>query len=113
MSTEVCASGNIQHSTFVNDSTLDFVFECTCKKNAAMFFIHLYNEAEVYTELAKLALLLLTISPDSAACERGFNSMNFIKNEYWSRLNSENLNACMALAQDTRSVHDFPYKPVL
>ena len=102
-----------QYSTFVNDSTLDFVFECTCKKNAAMFFIHLYNEAEEYTELAKLALLLLTISPDSVACERGFSSMNFIKNEYRSRLTSENLNACMALAQDTRSVHDFPYKPVL
>ena len=28
-----------QYSTFVNDSTLDFVFECTCKKIAATFFI--------------------------------------------------------------------------
>ena len=28
-----------QYSTFVNDSTLDFVFECTSKKIAATFFI--------------------------------------------------------------------------
>ena len=27
-----------QYSTFVNDSTFDFVFECTCKKNAAIFY---------------------------------------------------------------------------
>ena len=46
------------------------------------------KQLEEYSELAKLALLLLSISPDSVACERGFSCMNFIKNEYRSRLTS-------------------------
>lgn len=98
-----------QYAAFVNDSTLDFVFECTCNKDPAAFFVHLYNECEEYSELAKLALLLFCLSPDTVECERGFSSMNFIKNEFRSRLTSQNMNACMALAQDGRSVESFPY----
>jgi hypothetical protein len=98
-----------QYAAFVNDSTLDFVFECTCKKDSAAFFVYLYNECEEYLELAKLSLLLLCLSPDTVECERGFSSMNFIKNEFRSRLTSQNTNACMALAQDGRSVENFPY----
>ena len=35
-----------QYTAFVNDSTLDFVFECTCKKDPAGFFIHLYKSTQ-------------------------------------------------------------------
>lgn len=102
-----------QYTAFVNDPTLDFVFECTCKKNPAAFFVHLYSECEECSELSKLALLLLCLSPDTVACERGFSSMNFIKNEFRSRLTSQNLNVCMALTQDGRSIEDFPYSKAL
>ena len=98
-----------QYSTFINDSTLDFVFECMCKKDKAMF------EGEEYSKLPNLALLLQSksTSPDNVACERGYSCMNFIKNEYWSRWISENLNALIVLAQENQSVDDIPYKPVV
>ena len=99
-----------QYTAFMNDSTLDFIYECTCKKDSVAFFVYLYTECEEYSELARLALLLLCISPDTVACERGFSTMNFVKNEFRSRLTSQNANACLALAQDCRSVQDFPYK---
>ena len=102
-----------QYRMFVSDSTLDFVFECTCKKDSAAFFIHLYNESEEYCQLAKLALLIFCISPDSVACERGFSCMNYVKNQFRSRLTSDNLNAALALAQDCRSLDTFPFKNVL
>jgi len=98
-----------QYAAFMNDSTLDFIYECTCKKDPIAFFVHLYSECEEYSELAKLALLLFCISPDTVACERGFSTMNFIKNEFRSRLTSQNANACLALAQDCRLVKNFPY----
>ena len=55
-----------QYRMFVGDSTLDFVFDITCKKDSAVFFIHLL-QSEEYSELARLALLkqcvLLNIIP--------------------------------------------------
>lgn len=46
-----------RHPAFVNDSTLDFIYECTCKKDSTAFVIHIHNECEEYSELRKLALL--------------------------------------------------------
>ena len=65
------------------------------------FFIKLYKDDD-YNELARLALLVLCISPDAVTCERGFSNMNFIKNQYRTRLTQDKLNACMALAMDIR-----------
>ena len=70
-------------------------------------FVKLYEDEE-YNELARLPLLIYAISPDSVTCERGFSIMNYIKNQYRSRLTQNKLNACMALAMDERSVEDFP-----
>ena len=38
--------------------------------------------------------------------------MNFIKNEFTSRLTTQNADACLALAQDCRSVEIFHIKNV-
>ena len=89
-------------------TTLAFVFEGASNSDPVVFFLKLYNEEE-YNELARLALLIYAISPDSVACERGFSSMNYIKNQHRTRLTQEKLNACMALSMDTRTVDDFPY----
>ena len=101
-----------QYRTYCHDTTLDFLFETTCGSNPTHFFVTLYNE-EDYNELARLALLIFAISPDSVACERGFSMMNFIKNQYRSRLTQEKFNACMALAMDSRDVLNFPFCKVL
>ena len=101
-----------QYRTYCHDTTLDFLYNVTCSSNPVAFFVKLYNEEE-YSELARLALLIHAISPDSVACERGFSTMNFIKNQYRSRLTQDKLNACMALAMDTRDVVNFPYYKLL
>ena len=101
-----------QYRTYCHDTTLDFLYEVTCNSNPVAFFVKLYNEEE-YNELARLALLVLVISPDSVACERGFSTMNFIKNQYRTRLTQDKLNVCMALAMDTRDVVNFPYHKLL
>ena len=59
-----------QYRIYCHDTTLDFLFETTCGLDPVAFFISLYNE-EDYNELARLALLIFAISPDSVACERG------------------------------------------
>ena len=81
---------------YENDSSLDFSYEL-CQKNKVTFWCELY-ESDDYKDLAKLAILLLTVSPSSVICERGFSSMNYIKNEFRSVLSQENLNACMSIA---------------
>ena len=68
-----------QYSMYCNDSSFDFAYE-VCNKDHVTFWCELY-EAEEYKELASLAVLLLSISPTSVICERGFSCMNYIKNE--------------------------------
>lgn len=97
-----------QYRNYCHDSTLDFLFDVPCGGNSVKFFVKLFSEEE-YSELARLALLIYTISPDTVTCERGFSAMNYIKNQYRSRLTQEKLNACMALAMDKRAVDNFPY----
>ena len=74
-----------------------------------VFWCQLYEEGD-YKELA---LLLLSISPTSVLCERGFSTMracmNYVKNEFRSLLTQENLNACMSLGMTSHSVHTFPF----
>ena len=97
-----------QYRNYCHDTTLDFLFEVASNSDPVVFFLKLYNE-EDYCELARLALLIFSISPDSVACERGFSSMNYIKNQHRTRLTQDKLNASMALAMDTRTVEEFPF----
>ena len=97
-----------QYRLYINDTTLDFQYEL-CAKEYVRFWCKLYS-GEEFKELATLALLLLTISPTSVICERGFSVMNYVKNEFRSVLTQENLNACMALAH---TVDTFPFTELL
>lgn len=97
-----------QYRNYCNDTTLDFLYEVSSNSDPVLFFIKLYNDEE-YSELARLALLIYALSPDSVACERGFSSMNYVKNQHRTRLNQDKLNACMAIAMETRTVETFPF----
>ena len=75
-------------------------------KDYAKFWYALY-EGEDYKDLAKLALLLLSISPTSVICEREFSTMNYIKNEFRSVLTHEHLKSCMSIA-----CYDYTIDPI-
>jgi hypothetical protein len=92
------------------DNSLDLLLEDTCNKDITTFFLTLLQEEE-FSEFDRLALLVLTLSPDSVSCERGFSVMNYV--EYHTALTDQTLNALMALALDHRAVSDFPYRNVL
>ena len=100
-----------QFRLYANDTTLDFQYEL-CGKDYITFWCKLYMEDE-FKQLARLALLLLTISPTSVICERGFSVMNYVKNEFRSLLTQTNLNACMAIALTDYSVDTFPFLELL
>ena len=74
-----------QYKSYLFDGSLDFLFTDTCDRDITRFFLTLVQQEE-FSELARLALLLLTVSPDSVACERGFSVMNYVKNEYRTSL---------------------------
>ena len=96
-----------QYLMYQNDSSLDIAYG-VCRNDQVKFWCELY-EGEDYKELASLAILLLSISPTSVICERGFSCMNYVKNEYRSVLTSENLNACMSIALCSYTVDTFPF----
>ena len=100
-----------QHRLYVNDTTLHFQYEL-CGEDYIKFWCKLYMDDE-FQQLARLALLLLTISPTSVICERGFSVMNYVKNEFRSLLTQTNLNACMAIALTNYSVDTFPSMELL
>lgn len=102
-----------QFQFFTNDSTMDMEFNL-CGGDIVKFWCHLYNnEGDEYKELSSLVLLLLSISPTSVLCERGFSIMNYVKNEYRSVVTQENLNACLAICMCSYSVHTFPFHLLL
>ena len=92
-------------------TSIDIQFSA-CNKDPVVFWCQLYGEG-YYKELASLALLLLSISPTSVLCERGFSTMNYLKNKFRSLLTQENLNACMSLGMTLHSVHTFPFHTFL
>ena len=96
-----------QYSMYCYDTSLDFAYEVS-NKDHVKFWCELY-ETDEYKELATLAILLLSISPTSVICERGFSSMNYIKNEFRSVMTQENLNACMAISLCKYKVDTFPF----
>ena len=95
-----------QFQFFLNDSTIEIEMNL-CGGDIVKFWCHLYkNEEDEYKELSSLALLLLSISPTSVLCERGFSIMNYV---YRSVMTQENLNACLAIGMLSQSVQSFPF----
>ena len=95
----------MQYNVF---STVDVQFNLQ-NEDPVKFWCFLFEEGDEYRELASLGLLLLSISPTSVICERGFSVMNYVKNQYRSVLSQENLNACMAIAMTSHSITNFPF----
>ena len=75
------------------------------------FWCRLYKMGH-YKELAKLAILIMTLLPDTVECERGFSCMNYIKNELRSTLTQTNLNAAIAIGSENRTVTEFSIEKV-
>ena len=92
----------MQFNLFKNDGTVEVQFNL-CNEDTVKFWCELFNGDE-YEELASLSLLLLSISPTSVICERGFSVMNYVKNQYQSVLTQDNLNACMAISMTNHTV---------
>ena len=72
-----------EYALFRNDQTLDALLEVDASDvpvTPCRFWCQLYKIGQ-YKELAMLAVLVMTFTPDTVECERGFNCMNYIKNE--------------------------------
>ena len=99
-----------QACRYRHDDLLDFVFYEENSKNPIAFWCDLYKNHEEYKELSLLSLLILTLSPDSCECERGFSTLTHVKNDLRSCLSYNNLNSSMAVALEERSVFEFPFQ---
>ena len=51
------------------------------KRDLCTFFVNSYKMPE-YEEFAKICIMLLTFGPDTVEVERGFSSLNYIKNQF-------------------------------
>ena len=103
-----------EYAIFRNDQTLDALLEVDASDvpvNPCRFCCQLYKIGQ-YKELAKLAVLVMTLTPDTVECKRGFRCMNYIKNELRSNLTATNLNAAIAICSETRTVQEFPFEKV-
>ena len=58
-------------------------------------------------------MLVMTITPDTCECERGFSCMNYVKNELRTAMTNTTLNGCMAVGLDQRNVDNFPFNSLL
>ena len=96
----ICSSSSMLLSTMAQPwiSSLNAPARKTLSLSLFILTLNLRN-----SKMAKWALLLYCISQDTAACKRGFSTMNFVV--VW-RLN---VIVCLALPQDCHSVESFPY----
>ena len=111
------------YHSYRNDDLLDFLYEVKYKlahtaegdvtDDIVGFWCDLYQNFPEYKELSKLAILIMTITPDTCECERGLSSMNYVKNELRTAMSEKTLNACMAVGLEKRSVNDFPFVELL
>ena len=75
-------------------------------------FLHLYGDLlrERPPHLSKVLVLveaLLTLSPSTAACERGFSTMNRVKTSHRTSLRSDTLNNLMLISTDGCRVDEY------
>ena len=78
------------YHSYRKDDLLDYLYEEKYKEpcsggevteNVVGFWSDLYQNFPEYKDIAKLALLLMAITPDTCEGERGFSVMNHVKNE--------------------------------
>ena len=103
-----------EYALFRNDESLDVLLQEDQSQDLVtpcQFWCRLYKMGH-YKELAKLAILIMTLLPDTVECERGFSCMNYIKNELRSTLTQANLNAAIAIGSERRSVSECPIEKV-
>ena len=60
--------------------------------------------------MALLLKIMMTISASTAACERGFSSMNNEKNDLRTRLNNETLDDILRININGKPFEDFNHK---
>lgn len=107
------------YHSYRNDDLLDYLFQEKYKSaneesdNYVGFWSDLHSNFPEYKELSKLAILVLTIAPDTCKCERGFSTMNFVKNELRTAMTNATLNACMAVGLEQRHINEFPFSSIL
>jgi hypothetical protein len=61
--------------------------------------------------MVRLIKFMLTISPTTAACERGFSHMKYLKSPLRTQLGQENLSNQLFIMQEGRSLEDFNPDP--
>ena len=94
------------------DDSLDA--EYMKEQDPVKFFCYLYSlPGDHYRPFATLCILLLTIQPDVCDIERGFSTMNYLKNKYRTRLTQEHLNAAVAISLDGRDETSFLFDKCL
>ncbi len=67
----------------------------------------LSENPEHLSHIFLLVKLMLTLSPSTAICERGFSCMNWVKTTHRTSLQPETLNDCMQLSINGESVESF------
>ncbi|KAG1670861.1 Proliferating cell nuclear antigen [Nymphon striatum] len=65
------------------------------------------NQNDSLTAILPIINVMLTISPSTAQCERGFSAMNGLKTQYRTSLNQNSLSHLMRVKVDGPSVKDF------
>ena len=93
------------YHSYRNDDLLDILYEDKYKLafsgdttgDLVGFWYDLYQNFHEYKELSKLAILIMTITPNTCDCERGFSCMNYVKNELRTAMTETTLNTSMTV----------------
>ena len=76
-----------QYKKYRYDTVLEEFFVDDCKKDVTKFWCHLLKHmGGEYGELARLALLILCLSPDNMESERGVSVLNLVKTKHRNKL---------------------------
>ena len=69
------------------------------------------NSVTHLKNILPLVTIMLTISPSTAECERGFSQTNRIKTDLRTRLSQDNFSNVMRINMDGPKLHDFNSRP--
>ena len=102
-----------QFKMYKYDTFLVEYFEEVCEEDVVVFWCHMYKlRAAEFGEKAKLAILILCVSPDNLETERGVSVLNLQKTDLRNRLTEESLDAVIGVGLDTRKLAEFPFHKV-
>ena len=71
------------------------------------------NSVTHLKNILPLVTIMLTISPSTAECERGFSQTNRIKTDLRTRLSQDNFSNVMRINMDGPKLHDFNSRPAI